>query len=94
MSVEKEFAHTPLAKLDYGFDWASNGWLASGETITLSEWVVDAGLTKSDERNSAGITSVMIEGGELNKVYKLTNTITTSDSRKDSRTIKLICKQR
>jgi len=80
--------------LDYGFDWATNGWLASGETITLSEWVVDTGLTKSDERNVSGVTSVMVAGGELNKVYKLTNTITTSDSRKDSRTIKLTCKQR
>ena len=89
---EEEFEHAPLASLDYGFDWTA--WLSQGETITTSTWVVDTGLTKSLEQNSAGITSLFVTGGIVGKVYKLTNTITTSATRSDSRTIKLSCKLR
>ena len=90
--IEKEFEHAPLAKLDYGFDWTL--WLEDGETISTSSWEVSSGLTKSNEQNLLGVTSVFVEGGVINTRYKLVNSIVTSVGRKDSRTITLFCKQR
>jgi hypothetical protein len=90
--IEKEFEHAPLANLDYGFDWTL--WLEDGETITTSLWDVSSGLTKSNEQNVLGVTSLFVEGGVINTRYKLVNSIVTSMERKDSRTITLFCKQR
>ena len=90
----KEFEYSPNPRLDFSVDWSSLGWLESGETIVTSVWTVDPALTKSDEQVLNGVTSVFVEGGEVNKTYTLTNTITTSKSRRDSRSIRLFCKQR
>ena len=90
-TIEREFIHSPDAKLDYGFDYSK--WLEQGETIVTSSWVVDAGLTKSQEQNVSNITSVFVEGGVAASSYKLTNYIVTSAGRKDSRAMKLYCKQ-
>lgn len=91
-----EYEHAPLSNLDYGFDWKQ--WLSLGETVTSSVWTVDAGLTKSSEQNIDGVTSVFIAGGEIGKMYKVTNKITTTaaggNTRTDSRTLKLMCKVR
>jgi len=91
---DHEFDHAPLASLDYGFDWASSGWLASGETIATSTWTVESPLVASLEQIAGGITSLFVTGGVAGNIYKITNTITTSLTRTDSRTIKLSCKQR
>lgn len=92
MNNSREYDHSPLAKLDYGFNWSS--WLASGETITVSNWTVDEGMTKSSEQINGTTTSVFIEGGVVGNNYKIVNTITTSVGRIDSRTIRLSCKNR
>lgn len=91
-TIDKEYEHAPASKLDYGFDW--NLWLAVGETIVTSVWLVDAGLTQSSEDNVSGVTSVFVAGGVAGTSYKLKNTITTSSGRIDSRTIRLSCKNR
>jgi len=91
-SIQKEFVHAPSAKLDYGFDWAL--WLQTGEHVVTSSWVVSSGLTPSSERLQDDVTSLFVEGGVVNSSYDLTNNIITSDGRKDSRTIKLLCKIR
>ena len=89
---EHEFVHAPSASLDYGFDWTS--WLAAGETIVTSDWVVESPLTKSLEQTVDGVTSLFVTGGVIGKIYKVANTITTSLTRTDTRTIKLSCKAR
>lgn len=91
-TIDKEYEHAPTSKLDYGFDW--NLWLAVGETIVTSVWLVDTGLTQSSEDNISGVTSVFVAGGVAGTSYKLKNTITTSSGRIDSRTIRLSCKNR
>lgn len=91
---KNEFDYSPNPKLDFGIDWKSKGWLESTETIVSSVWVVDTPLTKSDEQVVNGVASVFVEGGEVGKTYALTNTVTTSKGRRDSRTIKLFCKKR
>jgi len=91
MQTSNEFVHAPLAKLDYGFDWSL--WLDTGETVATSSWAV-SGLTSSDASNTGTVTAVFVEGGVVGQTYSLTNNIVTSVGRKDSRTIKLICKTR
>ena len=87
-----EFVHAPNASLDYGFDWSS--WLATDETISTSVWVVDLPLVASLEQNVSGVTSLFVTGGVVGKMYKVSNTITTSLTRTDTRTIKLSCRLR
>ena len=82
----------PLSNLDYGFDYSS--WLEAGETITTSLWEVSPSVTLSNEQNLEGICSVFVEVTTSGTLYKLTNTITTSDNRVDSRSIVLSCKHR
>lgn len=89
--------HAPGASLDYGFDWKSNGWLKPGEIITASEWApAPAGieLSRAQLLEARGITSVFATGGVAGYQYRITNTITTSQGRKDSRSITLVCKAR
>jgi hypothetical protein len=89
-----EFIHSPNANLDYGFNWLSCGWLESGETITTSVWTATIGIAISNEQNTGSVTSAFFSGGVVNSVYKLTNTITTSKNRTDSRQITLVCSAR
>jgi len=88
-----EFEHSVGANLDYGFNWVAKGWLAVGETITSSSWSVPVTITKSAEQSVGGVTSAYFLCATTG-VHKLTNSITTSQGRSDSRTMTLICKQR
>jgi hypothetical protein len=85
--------HAPGADLDYSVDWSE--WLAAGETITGSSWPAVAGLTLSRDQVSGGtVASVFAAGGVAGQTYVLTNQITTSAGRVDSRTITLNCRVR
>jgi len=87
-----EISHAPEAILDYAFNWTE--WLQQGETISTSTWVISPTLVLNNQQNVSGLTSVFVNGGDLNKVYYLTNTITTSTGRSDSRTIVLSCQNK
>lgn len=89
---DNEFDHAPAASLDYGFTWTD--WLEAGETITGSTWTATVGMTLSLDQISGATTSVFASGGVVSQLYYLTNTITTSESRSDSRVIVLSCKVR
>lgn len=91
--TDDELEISPNAKLDYGFDWQSKGWLASGETVITSTWETGS-LTASSPQNNGTVTSVLVEGAVTGNSYKITNTIVTSVGRRDSRTITLSCKNR
>jgi hypothetical protein len=94
--------HSPSAKLDYSFNWGekpdgSAPWLdaANSETIANSVWTASPGITLSQPQVLNGkVTIVFAAGGEDGKVYALTNTITTTAGRIDSRTINLVCRPR
>lgn len=83
-----------LAILDWPIDWSA--LLASGETISSSQWAISpaesGGL--SVKSGSAAIaeatTSCLVEGGVPGHVYELTNTIATSDGRTDCRTVTIV----
>lgn len=87
-----EIVHAPGAILDYGFNWAS--WLQLSETVVSSAWAIDPVLTLSGSQNVANVTSTFVNGGDVGKVYTLTNTITTNQGRTDSRTLVLNCQPR
>lgn len=87
-----EIIHAPGAILDYAFNWVE--WLQQGETISTSTWVISPSLTLTSQQNVNGVTSVFVNGGVVNKIYYLTNTITTSVGRTDSRTIVLSCQNK
>ena len=85
--------HTPGADLDYSIDWSA--WLAAGEKITASEWTAATGISLSRKTVELfKITTAFAAGGVAGNDYTLTNTITTSAGRIDSRTITLQCRAR
>ena len=96
MTEQTQYDHAPGADLDYGFDWKTNGWLEVGETITASNWSVQpAGITLTRPQIVQGtVTSVFAGGGVSGRRYVLTNTVTTSAGRTDSRTVNIDCKYR
>jgi hypothetical protein len=81
------FPKAASAKLDFGFDFLTLGWLATGETITASTWTIPTGITKVSDAFSSTATVVWISGGTLGASYQITNHITTSAGREDDRSI-------
>jgi hypothetical protein len=89
-----EFTHAPDADLDYGFDWRKNSYLKEGETVNASAWAISPAGTLTRQQIINSESSVFVAGLRLNTDYQLTNTITTSAGRTDSRTIQLSCRKR
>lgn len=81
MSMNKD----PDAVLDYGIRW--DQWLADGETISTSTWIVPDGITKNSDSHDTTTTTIWLAGGTAGTSYKLTNRITTSESRTDDRSL-------
>lgn len=81
--------HTPGAVLDYSIDWSD--WLATGETITSSTWVVNDGVTLSAQSSAGAVQTIFVSGGIDGRQYVLINFIETNQGRKDSRAITLRC---
>lgn len=85
--------HAPGAVLDYSVDWTE--WLMPGETVSVSNWAASAGITLSRQAVTYGaVATTFASGGVAGQVYVLTNTVTTTDGRTDSRTIALRCRAR
>jgi hypothetical protein len=94
MTSAASFLKDPSSVLDYGVDWATRGWLATGETIIDSDWIVPTGLTKESETLSGGLAIVWLSGGVADRGYSVTNQITTSAGRVDQRTIEIRVRER
>ena len=77
----------PDAVLDFGFDWSD--WLADGETISTSEWTVEAGITKDSDSKTTTVTTIWLSGGSAGTTYNLTNHIVTSGGREDDRSFRV-----
>ena len=82
----------PDSVIDYGVDWSA--WLASGETILTSSWIVPAGLTLDSESNTTTATAVFLSAGIEGESYTLTNRITTSAGRTEDRSMIILCAQK
>lgn len=89
------------AVLDYRWEWAANGWLTDGDTITDAAFTVYAadGSTIPDadttpaEVDSSSFTdtdaTAWISGGTAGTTYLITCHIITDAGREDDRTLKL-----
>ena len=79
---------TPEADLDWERSWST--YLQTGETISTSTFTAETiegfgTITLHTPTNTTTTTTIWASGGTLHAVYKITNTIVTSDSRTDSR---------
>jgi hypothetical protein len=70
--------------LDYSIDYTS--WL-DGDTITVSTWSADTGITIDSDSNTTAVTTVRVSGGDAAKSYRLVNSITTAAGLEDRRCI-------
>lgn len=82
----------PDSRIDYGFDWTN--WLASGETISTSTWVLETGLTYVSDTTNGNITTVMISSGTIGYTYIITNRITTNEGRQEDRSMYITVKSK
>jgi len=84
------FTKVPGATLDYTIDW-NDGYLVSAETISSSSWSVQpvavGGVVEDSSTNDTETATITISGGNHGKLYRLRNTITTSEGRTDTRTV-------
>lgn len=82
---------SPLADQDFGFKW--HKWLQSGETITVSTWIISPTgelSTDLDAISVAGdITTIWLQDGVAGENYLVTNHVTTSLTREDDRTMRV-----
>lgn len=89
------FYKTTADVLDYTIDWDDN-WLASGETISTSDWAIYAenrespvNLIEDSESSTSSRATIWVSSGTVGARYRLRNTIVTSASRTGRRTIYL-----
>lgn len=75
----------PDAVLDYQVDWSS--WLATGETISSSDWVVQTGITETSASNTTTTATIWLSGGTAGVTYTVTNRIVTTASRTNDRSL-------
>jgi hypothetical protein len=84
----------PGSIIDYGSDWNDQSvgpWLAVGETIVTSSWIVPTGLTLVSESNNTTETSIFLSGGTIGEIYTLTNRIVTTAGRTEDRSMYIEC---
>lgn len=86
------FTKDPQARVDFTVDWSR--WLADGETINESTWVVPAGLELDTQGNLDATATVWLTGGTPRQTYTVTNQITTTEGRVDQRSIYIACTDR
>lgn len=87
----------PNARLEYRVDWSDAGedpWLAPGEEISSSTWIVPPGITEDGEDHDTTTAWVWLTGGTAGQTYELTNRITTNQARIDDRSLKIFVTQR
>lgn len=86
------FVKDPDANLPYGVDWSS--WLADGDTIGTSTWIVPVGLTAGVDSVDGGMATVWLSGGALGEDYTVVNRVTTSSGMADDRSIRILVRER
>lgn len=84
------FFKDPDAVLDYEYGWAA--WLGD-DTIVSHEIVAQSGITVTNSSVNAGVVTVWLSGGELNRQYAVTCRITTAAGRVDDMTVVIVVRQ-
>lgn len=89
--ADNKFTKDPDAVLDYRIDWTT--WL-DGDSIVSSTWTAESGITIDSFTDSATNSTVWLSGGSAGERYAVTNSIVTTEGRKDDRTIRIRCIER
>ena len=89
VSVVKRFTKDPDSVLDYVMDWSD--WLGATDTISVSTWAADAGITIDSNTNSTTTATVWLSGGTVRRKYIVTNSIETNEGRSVDRSILVRC---
>ena len=72
--------------VDYLVDWSD--WLSASETIAASTFYVNStGLQVTSVSATTDTATVWLQGGVRGSVYRVTNKITSNQSRQDERHI-------
>lgn len=86
----------PHSRVDYAIDWGS--YLAPGQTIVDSAWIVDpgesGGIAVDGDSFTASGAAATLTGGVAGHVYRVCNRVTLSDGRSDERSLTLRAEQR
>lgn len=64
---------------DYTITWSDR--IPAGDTITASTWSGDTGLTLSDPSFTDNTTTIWVAGGDASFLYRVVNTVTTTQGR-------------
>ena len=86
----------PDATLDYAVDWGTD--YLSGEALATSVWSLEpielGGVAIASGAFDLLVATVTVSGGTTGSIYRLTNHVTTTDGRDDSRSIMLRVEKR
>jgi hypothetical protein len=77
----------------FAINWGEN-WLDEGETIEASEWETPDGITVVSDDFDDTTTTIKLSGGELDKTYRITNHITSSQGEQDDKSIDILVIQK
>lgn len=75
----------PDAVLDYSLDWSE--WLMVGDSLAVSSWLAEAGITIDSYARDGNVTTVWLSGGQAGRPYIVTNRVVTGGGREDDRSI-------
>jgi hypothetical protein len=76
----------PQESIDYAIDWSD--FMAASETISASSWsVTSTALSIGTVAATTLITAAFVSGGVNGDVYRLTNKITTNQTRVAERSV-------
>lgn len=86
----------PDATLDYAVDWGAD--YLSGEALATSDWTIEpdepGGISLTGNIFDLLVATATVSGGTTGRIYRLTNHVTTTDGRDDSRSIMLRVEKR
>ena len=85
----------PQSRVDYAIDWT--GYL-DGQSVASSLWSVTpaetGGIVVDEAAHDLVRTAATLSGGQVGRVYSVSNRVTLSDGRSDERSITLRVEQR
>lgn len=86
----------PSATLDYSVDWGAD--YLSDDVLTESSWAVSpaepGGVSMVANGFDLKTSTVQVSGGNVGRIYRLTNHVVTADGREDSRSIMIRVEKR
>jgi hypothetical protein len=81
--------------IDWTHDW-NDGWLSASETISTSVWTItpSGSLAQTSESETTNTATIFLNSGNVGTLYRVTNRITTNQSRTAERTIVIRVEER